>query len=122
MPDQDLTGTFGALRELLHPLAGSLVPVHDTSDHFYLDTAHLQANRKPLFFGAVRTGRRHVSFHLMPVYLWPELLEPASDRLRARMQGKSCFNFREADPELLAELGELTRQGFARYREAGFVP
>ncbi len=121
MPAPDLDPTFQALKGILEPLAPSLVTVHDGADHFYLDTAHLQANRKPLFFGAVRTGRKYVSFHLMPVYLWPELLDGISDGLRARMQGKSCFNFRAPDPELLAELEALVREGFGRYQGAGYV-
>jgi hypothetical protein len=62
-----------------------------------------------------------VSFHLMPVYIFPELLDGMSPELRRRMQGKSCFNFTAPDPELLSELTELTNAGFARYREAGYV-
>ena len=27
------------------------------------------------------------------------------------MQGKACFNFKEPDPALFAELGELTKSG-----------
>jgi hypothetical protein len=113
--------TFHALRAILQPLEPALVKVHDTPDNYYLDTAHLMASRKPLFFGSVREGRRHVSFHLMPVYLWPDLLDNLSEDLRARMQGKSCFNFRLPDPQLLAELEALTRRGFDRYRETGYL-
>jgi hypothetical protein len=122
MADKDLAATFQALRALLQPLEPSLVKVHDQEDNYYLDTAYIQKNRKPLYFGSVRTGRNYVSFHLMPVYLWPELLDGASDRLKNRMQGKSCFNFKAPDPDLLNELAELASEGFARYRSAGYVP
>jgi hypothetical protein len=122
MADKDLAVTFQALKALLQPLEPSLVKVHDQTDNYYLDTAYIQKNKKPLYFGSVRTGRNHVSFHLMPVYLWPELLDGISDRLKKRMQGKSCFNFKAADPDLLDELGALTNQGFTMYRNAGYVP
>jgi hypothetical protein len=122
MTDRDLAPTFHALKALLQPLEPSLVKVHDQADNYYLDTAYIQQNRKPLYFGSVRTGRNYVSFHLMPIYLWPELLDGVSDRLKSRMQGKSCFNFKAPDPDLLSELAELTSQGFARYRSAGYVP
>lgn len=121
MADQDFTATFQVLRGILQPLEPALVKVHDEADNYYLDSAHVQKNKKPLFFGSVRTGRKYVSFHLMPVYIWPELLEGASDGLKRRMQGKSCFNFTAADSDLLAELTNLTHEGFAKYREAGCV-
>jgi hypothetical protein len=122
MADKDLAATFQALKALLQPLEPALVKVHDQADNYYLDTAYIQKNRKPLYFGSVRAGRQYVSFHLMPVYLWPELLDGVSDRLRSRMQGKSCFNFTAPDADLLSELAELTEQGFTRYRNAGYVP
>jgi hypothetical protein len=37
------------------------------------------------------------------------------------MQGKSCFNFKQVDEALLAELGSLTRRGFARFQEEGLI-
>lgn len=55
-----------------------------------VDTRHIQKNKKPLFFGAVQVKKSYVSYHLMPVYLEPDLLAPSSSELKARMQGKSC--------------------------------
>jgi hypothetical protein len=122
MPDKDLSETFRALKAILQPLEPELVKVVDQDDHYYLDTAHVQKNKKPLYFGSVRIGRNYVSFHLMPIYLWPELVEGVSDDLKRRMQGKSCFNFTAPEAALLSELAALTNLGFARYREAGYVP
>lgn len=112
---------FDALRTLLAAHADSLVVVHDDAEQYYLDTAHRMPNGKPLFFGAVRIGKRYVSFHLMPVYVNPALLEQASPDLRRRMQGKSCFNFAAVDETLFAELAALAARGFADYRERGYV-
>lgn len=58
-----------------------------------------------------------VSFYLMPVYMYPELLENISPGLRKHMQGKSCFNFTSVEPELFAELEQLARRGVERYRQ-----
>jgi hypothetical protein len=113
--------TFQRLRAILEPYEEALVKVHDRPDSYYLDSPHVQPNKKPLFFGSARIGKQHVSFHLMPVYLWPELLDGVSDGLRRRMQGKSCFNFKTPDEDLLTELGDLARRGFERYRESGYV-
>jgi hypothetical protein len=121
MTSPDFAATFTALRDVLRPSEAELAVVRDEPGDYYLDSRHLQLNRKPLFFGAVRIAKQYVSFHLMPVYVWPELLNGASDELRRRMQGKSCFNFKAPDAGLVAELAELTRQGFERYREHGFL-
>lgn len=121
MPDADLPATFRALKAILQPLEPELVKVYDQADSYYLDTAHIQKNKKPLYFGSVRVGRNYVSFHLMPVYIWPDLLDGVSAELKRRMQGKSCFNFTAPDPDLLSELTALTHEGLTRYREAGYV-
>jgi hypothetical protein len=112
---------FAELRQILDVYRPHLVTVHDSADNYYLDAAYVQPNGKPLYFGSVRVGKQYVSFHLMPVYLWPELLVGISDPLRKRLQGKSCFNFRKPEPELFAELVALTRAGFQRYRDHGYV-
>jgi hypothetical protein len=121
MAAQDLSETFRALKAILQPLEAELVKVHDQPDNYYLDTAHIQKNRKPLFFASVRVGRKYVSYHLMPVYLWPDLVDDLSEDLRRRMQGKSCFNMKAVDPDLLNELTALTSRAFSKCREAGYV-
>jgi len=121
MPHAPLDATFQPLRAILKPYESRLVTVHDQSDSYYLATAHMQSNNKPLFFASARVAKQYVSFHLMPVYVWPELLEGTSEQLRKRMQGKSCFNFKKPEPELFEELASLTRRGFERYRDTGYV-
>jgi hypothetical protein len=70
----------------------------------------------------VEIGKGYVSFHLMPVYGCPKLLDDLSEKLRARMQGKSCFNFKVVDEALFEELERLTVRGFAAFAKAGFMP
>lgn len=73
---------------------------------------------RPAWFGAVVMGKAYVSYHLIPVYMYPDLLKGVSPQLRQHMQGKSCFNFKTADDTLFAELETLTRQSFARFQTA----
>ncbi|NIW44259.1 MAG: hypothetical protein GWN30_05650, partial [Gammaproteobacteria bacterium] len=70
-----------------------------------------------LFYGKTNIGKNYVSYHLMPVYMYPDLLDDVSDDLKKRMQGKSCFNFRKIDEDLFSELEGLTERGFQRFRE-----
>jgi hypothetical protein len=117
----ELNVVFSELRSIMAPYAAKLDAKKDDASELYVDTKHVQKNKRPLFFGAVQVKKAFVSFHLMPVYLRPELLEGLSPQLKARMQGKSCFNFTEVDKPLFKELAALTKAGFASYKEQGFV-
>lgn len=117
----DLSPVFTELKAIMAPYAGGLEVKRDDDSELYVDTRHIQKNKKPLFFGAVQLRKSFVSFHLMPVYVKPVLLEGASESLKARMQGKSCFNFTAVDKLLFKELAVLTKAGYASYKEQGFV-
>ena len=76
---------------------------------------------REVWFGAARIGKRYVSYYLMPVYAFPDLLVEISPELKRRMQGKSCFNFTKVDEKLFAELGELTERGYQRFKKEGLI-
>jgi len=117
----DFAPVFADLRGIMLPYTKRLVCTVDSKDELYLDTRHIQGNKKPLWFGAVQIKKRYVSYHLMPVYVNPRLLEGISPELKKRMQGKSCFNFSTSDASLFRELAALTEAGFKDYRKQGFV-
>lgn len=122
MPDAErMEATFERLSALLAPYRGELVVKTHEPGHLYLDAPPSPSYPKGLFFGAVKIGKRYVSFHLMPIYVHPELLDGISPTLRKRMQGKSCFNFSAPDDALFAELRDLTRSGFDLYKKAGYL-
>ena len=112
---------FDQLKPILERYADGMTVVTDSDDNYYLDTTHIQKNKKPLYFGSTKIRKSYVSFYLMPVYQNPELLDGISDELKKRMQGKSCFNFKEVNPELFSELEALTEAGYQSYSEQGFV-
>ncbi len=95
---QDFTTAYAALHKILAPYAIKLDAKKDDESELYVNTRHIQKNKKPLFFGAVQVKKSYVSFHLMSVYLKPELLASISPELKSRMQGKSCFNFAAVEP------------------------
>jgi hypothetical protein len=104
---------FGRFKAMLAPYTKDMYVSADTSQWFGVDMAP-EAERNPTtWFGATRVGKRYVSYYLMPIYVKPDLLDDVSPELRKRMQGKSCFNFAKVDEQLLAELEDLTRRGYA---------
>lgn len=119
--DSRFQNVFERLKSILAEFSGELVCAKNEPDDFYLNTNHIMKNKKPMFFGAVQIKKSYVTYHLMPVYVFPELLSNISPELRHRMQGKSCFNFKTSDHELFRELAELTAAGYQRYKEADYV-
>ena len=109
MPD------FGAvearLRSILDPYRDRL----EVNPLYGVDTLKRSGGGAHDFFAGVRVGKRYVSYHLMPIYARPQLLDGISADLRRRMQGKSCFNFTSVDERLMGELETLTRRSFEAF-------
>jgi hypothetical protein len=119
------TPSFEAVFHRLKPLLGNIPGANvtvDTPQDYALETPFAPQYRRRLFLGAVQVKKNYVSFHLMPVYIFPELLEGLSPALRKHMQGKSCFYFKSIDETLIAELEELTTRALERMRSAGLLP
>jgi hypothetical protein len=113
--------TFSKLRAILQPFEAHLVVIHNTPDTYYLDTPYTEQYKKALMFGSAQIKKNYVSYYLFPVYMCPDLLEGASDKLKKRMQGKSCFNFTSIEDGVLSELTALTRKGFERFQKDNLV-
>ena len=106
-PASELEKVFEHLSAILRPYAAELDCKADEPGRLYVDTRHIMTNKKPLFFSAVEVKKAYVSYHLMPVYVNPSLLDGMSEGLAARMHGKSCFNFRHMDEALLNVIGGM---------------
>lgn len=118
MPVQeDFPRVFEQLKKILVPYAKGLTVKTDTSDTYFLDGPYSEKWKKELFFGSVQIKKNYVSFYLMPVYMYPELLSDISPELKKHMQGKSCFNFKKVEPELFQELEALTRKGAEKFKQ-----
>ena len=110
---------FQHLRAILQPYAKSLTVTIDTAEGYSLDGPYSEKWKKPLFFGSTVIKKNYVSFYLMPVYMYPDLLKGMSPALKKHMQGKSCFNFKKVEPGLFDELKKLTRKGSERFQKEG---
>ena len=118
MPTQnDFPVVFEELKNILKPYAKNLTVKTDTADTYYLDGPYSDKWKKELFFGSAQIKKNYVSFYLMPVYMYPELLKDISPELKKHMQGKSCFNFKKVEPELFQELEVLTLKGAEKFKQ-----
>lgn len=116
MPTQtEFPLVFENLKSILKPYAKKMTVKQDTENAFYLDAPYSSKWKKELYFGSVHIKKNYVSFYLMPVYMYPDLLKNISPELKKHMQGKSCFNFKNVEKSLFEELKQLTKQGHERF-------
>lgn len=117
MPPRDrFPSVFAELRQLLSEAATDLIVQTDEPNKFELWAPAGKRFPRPMFFGGVRLGKTYVSYYLMPIYVFPDLLAGLPRTLKARMQGKSCFNFTMVTPDQRLALADLTRRARERYR------
>lgn len=128
--ESDFTEVFAQLRAILHKHAAKYSVGQDTGDYYSLvapvgpATIRVWGGKKKsssMPIAWVQIGKAYVSYHLMGVYGNPKLLEGYSRKLRARMQGKSCFNFKSADEALFQELEELTIESLRAMKKGGYI-
>lgn len=115
--NHDFPMVFEQLKTILKPYAERLTLTADAADAYSIDGPYSEKWKKQLFFASTVIKKSYVSFYLMPVYMYPELLNGISPELKKRMQGKSCFNFKKVEPELFHELAELTKQGAEKFKQ-----
>jgi hypothetical protein len=117
----DFEAVFERLRAILKKYEKRLVVQTDKPGTYYLNTHFKRPDGYVIFFGAAQIKKNYVSFHLMPVYGCRELVEGMSPELRARMQGKACFNFKRIEPALFKELADVTKRGFEAFKRGGYI-
>src|SRR5258707_8101315 len=114
-----MTSDFAAIFAALKPVFGKyekrLSVKADTPIEYIVLTKSPspfpQHKGQPLYFGSVRLGKAYVSFHLLALYMCPEMQKIVTPALKKRKQGMACFNFKtQPEPELLADLKKLTAE------------
>lgn len=109
------------LRDLLQRHAGKLSVAEDTPKRYCLDGGLHPKHRTAMPIACVQVGRAYVSFHHMGLYARPAIRSGLSKELKARMQGRACFNFKSVDYKLFTGHEDLTERGFDAFRSAGYL-
>jgi len=123
---KDFDSAFKALRAILERQASTLSVSDDGPRRYCLDAPIGPATLKSWGGKAKRTtipvawaevGKAYVSFHLMGLEAVAASISP---ELKARLQGKTCFNFTAPDRELFEQLEAVTARSIAALRKAGY--
>jgi hypothetical protein len=124
-----LDPVFRRLRSLLEQHARTFDVTDDTAKKYTLESkigpATLQSwggkvRRASIPVAWVEVGKNSVSYHLMGIAV-PAVQASLSKSLKARMQGKTCFNFTALDDALIDEIDTVTAASFSAFKKAGFI-
>ena len=118
---QNFEETFERLREIFKPLEKDLAVKTDEPGKYYLLTKKLNEKKQEIWFGGVEIKKNYVSFHLVPLYFFPELLDGISPELKKRLTGKSCFNFKKSTETVFADLENLTKASFETFKQKEMI-
>lgn len=130
MPSSNFDDIFVSLRRILARHGQSLSVAEDSPQRYCLEGRVGPATRrawggkmKKLMIPVawIEVGETYVSFHLMGINGNEKAREGMTPKLRARMQGKACFNFKVADEALFQELESLTERACEGFKKAGFI-
>ena len=107
----DFSSVFSILKPVLAETCGQLQVKADTAIEYTVLTKSSSPYPKhkgePLYFASLRLGKAYVSYHLMPLYMCPELTGKIPAGLKKRMHGNTCSTT-ELSPEVIVELRGLT--------------
>jgi hypothetical protein len=111
----DFAEVEARLRAILDPYRDRL----ETGTIYNREILRRPGGRGHDWFAGVLPNKNYISFYMLPIYTWPQLLDGISPALRKRKQGASCFNFSAADDDVFAELAALTERSFRAYVSGG---
>jgi len=72
---------FDGLKSILKDYEKYFDVKSDTGETYYLEGGYLPQFKQNLFFGSAQVKKNYVSYYLMPVYMFPDLLEGISPEL-----------------------------------------
>src|SRR5258706_14717735 len=81
--NSEFESIFARLRAILEPYSARLKVTADTPEGYCLELAYSPKLKKAFPAAWVKTGKGYVSYHFMPVYMFPKLREGMSDKLQA---------------------------------------
>lgn len=106
---------YSELKKILKKFEKGMNAKDDGKGNYHLIGPYSEKFKKEIWFASVQIKKNYVSYHLMPVYMYPELIKQIPPILKKRMQGKSCFNFKESDKELFQHLDKLTLTSYKMF-------
>jgi hypothetical protein len=108
---KELWAIEARLRSILTPYESKL----ETASIYGMPTLRKAGATAHEWFAFVKPEARYVSFYLLPMLTFPEILAGASPALLKRRTGKSVLRFTALDEPLFAELEGVVAKAYEAY-------
>jgi len=76
---------------------------------------------QPTYIAGVIQQKNYVSFYFSPIYSHPDFFKNINPDLKKFLKGKSCFNIKKINPQLLEEIEDLLKKGIIKYKEIDWI-
>lgn len=125
LDQEQLLSIFHALKkEMKHYQKGNMKPRIDIEGKYDLwvgkEVTVLGKQKSDMYFGGLIIQSNYVGFYLMPIYTNPALKEEIASELLKTLKGKSCFHIKKEDKELMKQVKEALKIGYAWYKKQGW--
>lgn len=111
---------FLQLKSIFKQYEDEMVILSDVEGKYYLKAGYSEKWKKDVWFGGVQTMKNYVSFHFIPVYMFPELADDLSEEVKKRL-GKGCFTFKKIDDKTIKELKGLVKKGYKKFLHESLI-
>jgi len=124
MPE-DFPVVFQQLKNVIAVYAPPLIVKKETGKEYHLySTKHIElAGRKydEIYFAGVIIHKQFVSFYFFPLYTHPHFFADIPTEFKKYLKGKSCFNIKKLDLEILNQVKQLLQKGFDLYKKTKLI-
>ena len=74
-----------------------------------------------MYFAWAMIKKNFVGFYCFFQYSHPDFLKECPENLRKCLKGKSCFQIKKNDPELMKSIKIYIKKGYEMYKKCGLI-
>jgi hypothetical protein len=121
----EMVNIFNQVKEIMRPFAVKNYIVNADKpgyyEIYYGKEAEVAGRKFPeLMLAALLIQKGYVALHFFPLYIEQALKEKLSPELLQSLNGKSCFNLKKNDPELMEQIRQAFNTAVDFYRSKGW--
>ena len=122
----ELVTIFNQVKEIMRPFAVKNYVVNADKpgyyEIYYGKEAEVAGRKFPeLMLAALLVQKGYVALHFFPLYIEQALQKKLAPELLQSLNGKSCFNLKKNDPELMEQIKQAFETGVDFYRSNGWT-
>jgi len=126
-PDKsaDFKEIFNRIKQVMKCFTPPFKVITDNEKSFEMvsdkEIVFMGRKRENVYFAATKIQKTFVGFHLMHIYAQPSEIDRLGKDLKKLLKGKSCFQIKKVNDDLLHQIKESLEQGIDCYKRLKFL-